>query len=532
MMMERNYPQIDLPIKVWGATDKGRRREGNEDSIYPESGAEFFTPSPEKLAARGQLLVVADGMGGAKAGSEASRWAIRVAVERYYDMDGADLGADLKRAIEVANRSLYQYLHATGVLTSDAGCTMVGAVIHRGVLYVANVGDSRAYLMRNGQITQLTRDHTVTQEKIDRGIIRPEEAAMDPDRNVITRSVGTRPEVQVDLFEPISLAQGDVVLLCSDGLTDMLSDEEILRQVLGHPPRRAAKRLIDAANKAGGIDNISVVLAQVGGTSSPRAIGVGPLASVSHWSAMQWGIVGALALLLLVVVAVGSWLFFSWLFSRSTSSPSTPTAVQPSKTVVLPVGERGSLTPLPTDTVPPGNPTSTPRPTATPLPTVKPSPTRAASPPTPARTSPPQVEGRIALLSPGDGDTVKESPVLLQWEGRLKSGEKFVVHMWNVTTGVRREPFTSFSEKFVRVPLDPVTDPGEWHWQVEIMRGETEIATSREGIFWFSPSSSGEQGTTPPTSPPPTSPPPTSPPPTEAPPTDTPKPTAPPPPGL
>jgi protein phosphatase len=151
---------------VWGATDKGREREGNEDAVYPHSGAGTFAwqPGPERLAQRGQLLIVADGVGGARAGREASHWAVRVAVERYYDLLGVGPGDDLRIAIEAANVSLYRYLQEVGA--PEAGSTMAAAVIHGDMLYVVNVGDSRAYLVRDGQITQLTRDHTLTQRKI------------------------------------------------------------------------------------------------------------------------------------------------------------------------------------------------------------------------------------------------------------------------------------------------------------------------------------------------------------------------------
>ncbi|MBN1875112.1 MAG: serine/threonine-protein phosphatase, partial [Anaerolineae bacterium] len=187
--MENNQ----FPLVIWGATDPGQQREGNEDSIFPESGAEFYKPSESNVAQKGRLLVVADGMGGVRGGSESSRWAIRAAVERYYDLGGPMLDMNLKQAVYEANKSLFQYLQSTGV--QGAGCTMVGAVIYNNKLHVANVGDSRAYLIRNGTITQLTRDHTVTQDKIERGLLTPDQAAMDPDRNVITRSMGTHPEV-------------------------------------------------------------------------------------------------------------------------------------------------------------------------------------------------------------------------------------------------------------------------------------------------------------------------------------------------
>ena len=203
-------PAANVPLAVWGASDKGRQREGNEDAVYPHSGSDTFPfePSPQHLIQKGQLLIVADGVGGAKAGHEASHWAIRVAVERYYDQAGPDLGANLRAAIEIANNSLYQYLQSTG--TREAGCTMTAAVVHGNTLHVANVGDSRVYLVRNGQINQLTRDHTLTQRKIDQGLIRPEQAKMDPDSNVLTRSMGAGPMVRVDLFPPLQLVEGDL----------------------------------------------------------------------------------------------------------------------------------------------------------------------------------------------------------------------------------------------------------------------------------------------------------------------------------
>jgi protein phosphatase len=253
-----------MMMQIWGATNKGCVREGNEDAVYPHSGAGTFAwqPGPEQLAQRGQLLIVADGVGGARAGREASHWAIRVAAERYYDLPGPSLWKNLCTAIESANFSLYRYLQE--VSTPGASSTMVAAVIHGDVLRVTNVGDSRAYLLQDGQITQLTRDHTLTQRKIDQRLIRPEQAELDSDRSVLTRSLGIAPTVQVDLSPSLQLISGDVVLLCSDGLTDMLSDAEITRLVDGNTPKRAVQRLISTANERGGFDNISVVVARFG----------------------------------------------------------------------------------------------------------------------------------------------------------------------------------------------------------------------------------------------------------------------------
>jgi len=400
-MMNATYPPQPaqpqpvpiLPVEVWGATDKGRQREGNEDSVYPHSGSDTFAfkPTPDRLAQKGQLLVVADGVGGAKGGAEASRWAIRVAVERYYDMTGPDLGADLQATVGMANSSLYQYLQSTGA--TEAGSTMVAAVMHRNTLQVANVGDSRAYLVRDGQITQQTRDHTLTQQKLDHGLIRPEQAAMDPDSSVLTRSMGAGPTVQVDLFPPLQLAPGDVVLLCSDGLTDMLSDAEIVRLVNGSSAKRIARRLIATANKRGGVDNISVAVARVGGKRAPA--GGGALKSITRMKRQQKIILGGMiALVMMIFCGLAGWAMWEVIGSqRTTPVPAiTTTTAAPTSTTISPAVATG--TPKPANTVPPGQPTSTPAPTFTPTNTPPPPPTFTPTfTPTTEPTQTPEPEG-------------------------------------------------------------------------------------------------------------------------------------------
>jgi protein phosphatase len=349
-----------MSLVVWGATDKGRQREGNEDAIFPHSGSDAFSfePGPQHLAQKGQLLIVTDGVGGAKGGREASHWTIRVAVERYYDITGPDPGTDLRTAVEAANSSLYQYNQSTG--TGEAGCTMAAAVIHGNTLHVANVGDSRVYLLRSGQIVQLTRDHTLTQQKIDAGIIPPEQAETDSGSHVLTRSMGAGPTVQADLFPPLQLAPGDVVLLCSDGLTDMLKDAEIARLIGNSSPKQAAQRLIAAANRSGGVDNISVVITQVG--EKPPLAGGGLRNTIQQMS--QWQqiiLLGGAALLLATACASLGW----WMYDRRQVTPTpipTTTATTPPTTTPT---AQATTTAQPTETAP-SHGTSTPAPTATP----------------------------------------------------------------------------------------------------------------------------------------------------------------------
>ncbi len=468
-MDDRSLPQPSpLLTQVWGATDKGRRREGNEDAVYPESGAEFFHPADDKLAAKGQLLVVADGMGGAQAGSEASRWAIRVAVERYYDMPGASLGVNLKSAIETASYSLYQYLRSTNV--EEAGCTMAAAVIHGGLLHVVNVGDSRVYLLRSGQITQLTRDHTVTQAKIDQGLLAPEDAKLDPERNVVTRSLGTRPEVRADLFPPLPLAEGDVVLLCSDGLTDMLADAEILRLATGVPLDRAARRLIAAANKRGGIDNISVVLAHIGGKSEARA--------GTRLSGKQLVVLGALFILLLLVLVVWGWSMGNVHPSPTPASTPVYTATPPATIVAtVTLGATATDAPL-TSTgtpVPAGAATSTLMPTFTPTPSL------------PSRTPDAGATlgvGTLQLLSPDRGLSFK-NPIQFAWTGQLQSGQQFQLIIRHEESGYEAiYPLGDNVGLEINLPAEKV---GQGLWRVRITKSDQVILESETWHFYFVP---------------------------------------------
>jgi protein phosphatase len=259
---------------------------------------------------------------------------------------------------------------------------MAAAVIRRDMLYVANVGDSRVYLLRNGKLAQQTIDHTLTQRKVQQGIISPDQAAMDPDRSVLTRSMGAGPSVDVDLFPPRKLQSGDIVLICSDGLTDMLDDAAIARILVTNSPQRATQRLIAEANRAGGFDNISVVVAEVGGRPKGAvggAIAGGLGASVARLELWQKLVLGGLATGLLAVCGALGWLLAAQILfgggDDTTPTPESPTATQglPTATSDAISSPEASVTPRPTVT-PAGQPTSTPRPTSTPTPTVDPDP--------------------------------------------------------------------------------------------------------------------------------------------------------------
>jgi protein phosphatase len=225
-----------------GRTDTGRRRRRNEDA---------YVVAPPFFA-------IADGMGGAQAGEIASRLAAR-ALEEGADDDGGG-AARVVELIQEANRRVYQR-SSEDPSTSGMGTTMTVALVEGDTVSIGHVGDSRAYRIRDGELAQLTEDHTLVQELMRSGKLTPEEAETHPQRSVITRALGTDPDVDVDTF-PVDARTGDVFMLCSDGLTTMVGDEAILRIVEENRGDldAAAEALVSTANRGGGEDNITVVL--------------------------------------------------------------------------------------------------------------------------------------------------------------------------------------------------------------------------------------------------------------------------------
>jgi protein phosphatase len=223
------------------ASDTGRRRRRNEDN---------YVVAPP-------LFAVADGMGGAQAGEVASRLAAS-ALEGE-DSDGLQGLERIDALIQEANRRIYDRA-STDPAASGMGTTMTVALVEEMTVAIGHVGDSRAYLVRDEQMEQLTDDHSLVNELLKSGRLSEEEAHVHPQRSVITRAVGTDPDVDVDGFT-IEAEEGDVFLLCSDGLTDMVSDEEILELVHSHRDDldKAVKALVTAANRRGGEDNITAV---------------------------------------------------------------------------------------------------------------------------------------------------------------------------------------------------------------------------------------------------------------------------------
>jgi len=233
-----------------GLTDTGRRRRRNEDSYVCEP----------------PLFAIADGMGGAQAGEVASRLAAAVLNETVLEGAGRDLSeARITELIQEANRRVFQRSNEDAA-ASGMGTTMTVALVDdaSGTVAIGHVGDSRAYRVRDGRLEQLTDDHSLVNELVKSGRLSPEEALSHPQRSVITRAIGTEPDVDVDTFT-VDTQPGDLFLLCSDGLTDMISDEEILELVERGEGglAAAARQLVQAANRSGGGDNITVVAFEI-----------------------------------------------------------------------------------------------------------------------------------------------------------------------------------------------------------------------------------------------------------------------------
>lgn len=238
-------------MKTFSMTDIGRKREINQDYVFA---------TDETIGNLPNLLVVADGMGGHRAGDFASRFTVEVLAEEVQNSKETHPEQILGNAIQTANERLMEEAAKDSRL-EGMGTTLVAATILDHVLYFANVGDSRLYLI-NKEIRQLSKDHSMVEEMVRLGGLTEEEAKHHPDKNIITRAMGVKDKVEPDFFE-YRLKGGDMILMCSDGLTNMVDDDEIFQIVKSaRDIVEAVETLIQRANENGGSDNIGIVLAQ------------------------------------------------------------------------------------------------------------------------------------------------------------------------------------------------------------------------------------------------------------------------------
>ena len=238
-------------MRIYSATDVGQKRKMNQDYVFASEGPVGNLPN---------LFTVADGMGGHNAGDYASSHAVRILVDEIREDADYNPVKVIRHAIEAANTEIRNRAQEDENLRG-MGTTMVVATIVDQYAYVANVGDSRLYVIQDG-IRQVTRDHSLVQEMVRMGEISEAEARNHPDKNIITRAIGVKEDVEPDIYE-YRLKKGDMILMCTDGLSNMVEDEDMINIVKGsRDVVEAVQMLIEKANSNGGRDNIGVIVAE------------------------------------------------------------------------------------------------------------------------------------------------------------------------------------------------------------------------------------------------------------------------------
>ena len=250
-----------LRLNVHVLSDRGCQRAQNEDC-----GCYLTSPS-----GHGTLVLIADGMGGHRGGEMASRLAAEVIGERYIKAARQQPQRVLQQAFRAANRRIYR----AGRRNRDyrgMGTTCTVLWLHGAAAYVAHVGDSRLYLVRDDAIYRLTEDHSLVMEMVKHGLLNHQQAGQHQDKNVILRALGTKPKLEISVWQrPLPVQDGDRFLLSTDGLHDLVSDAEIKTEADGKPPHQACEELIELAKRRGGYDNITVGVVDVGAASRTAA---------------------------------------------------------------------------------------------------------------------------------------------------------------------------------------------------------------------------------------------------------------------
>jgi len=471
-----------VSVKV---TDVGRVRTHNEDYVD-----EYVPQDPQQLARKGALYIVADGMGGHQAGEVASEGAVKLVISQYYKDTSHDIGTSLVRAIRAANQMVYEQAQADSTKTG-MGTTLVAAVILGRKVYLANVGDSRAYLVHKAGITRITEDHSWVEEQVRAGLLTPEQAMRHPQKNLLTRALGTKPSVDVDLFEG-ELGKDDKLLLCSDGLTGRVEDRELASIVNQYAPEEAARRLVALANERGGNDNITVLIVsdQVETPTVAAPVAMPVKKGAERRSPL---------LPILAGLAGGLVLALAGLFvARMVSNPqltATP-MVMPTVTLAFPLetaapdleptqAESPVGTPIeaPTAefTADPSQPTATLAPTLTPAPTSTPRPTQPPQPTATRRsaTAPAPSDPAPTLDSPSLGAPLT-GQIAFRWSHPgLAPGRAFQVLIWREGEQVRNGAanYTTQTEQIINLDDVPqVRDGGigTYYWTVVVVNSVTD----------------------------------------------------------
>ncbi|MBA3534687.1 MAG: Stp1/IreP family PP2C-type Ser/Thr phosphatase [Ardenticatenales bacterium] len=494
-----NQPHITIGM----ALDVGRSRAGkpNQDSL---GTYQDYPAAQSKLAEKGLLYIVADGMGGAAGGEEASQTAVQATLRGYYDDADTDIQRSLTQAIQQANNSIHDLGQKEPNLRG-LGTTIVAAVIHHNQLILGNAGDSRAYLFRQGQLHQISVDHSWVQEQVRRGLITEEQAEVHPQRNVLTRNLGNEPDARPD-FATLSLQEGDTFLLCSDGLWGVVSDAELTEILRTEHGQSAAQTLMNLANDHGGPDNIGIILLHVeelpggAGAATTRTASVPitdrlePLDDASTTKQMPTARLEPIAapqatapptalttssalpkilLALLAVVLVGG---LGGYFLAEPLGLMLPGAAEATATSALPTLTSGTLatfTPATTASVV-ASPSVRLTITTTLSPIVTPAGTAGSGAP---NTGP--FPAPILLEPANDATFAPTTPITLKWEwsGLYTLGTHFELQ-------IRRDGFPIGTETLNddTFPFTP-EQPGTYTWDVVVVQGEQESILSEERTF-------------------------------------------------
>ena len=240
-------------MKTFSESRAGKNRSVSQDSLLCEEWA---------VGELSNLFIVADGMGGYNEGDCASRFCVDNVKDYILKNNGGSIISTIRSAITAANEGIREKTKANEEL-KGCGTTIVLATIKDDILYIANVGDSRLYVIQNGALSQITEDHSVVEEMIKSGLIKKEEARFNPHKNKVTRALGVEPDIEVDFFE-VKLTKGDRIFLCSDGVSNMM-DERTLEEIAGADKELSeiCKKLIETAVNNGGKDDATVVMIEV-----------------------------------------------------------------------------------------------------------------------------------------------------------------------------------------------------------------------------------------------------------------------------
>ncbi len=235
----------------------GMVRENNQDFFgkFPYDNLDLST-------AKGQLFIVADGMGGHNAGRDASELAVNILTYYYFSIPKDNIAEALKQAFQGTNEHIYHY-SKNSPEHEGMGTTCVALVLKDNHAYIGNMGDSRIYRITKRKIMQLTQDHSKVAEMVRRGILTKEEAKVHPERSLLYRALGTKPVAEVDIINNIDLKNDEYFLMCTDGLYNHVSEKEIQRLVLANEPESGCKALVNLANERGGQDNITLQIIHV-----------------------------------------------------------------------------------------------------------------------------------------------------------------------------------------------------------------------------------------------------------------------------